>query len=142
MQFCVPQMFFGTDRARFFIIRAVLRSFSCPAGKQTRPLRHVVFTQSLRDFPGTLQHGGRHAGQPRNLDSIAFVRSARDDFPQKYNILPGFLYRNAVIVDSGQLALQFGQLVVMRREQRFGPDPFLAVDMFGHGPRNAESVKG
>ena len=67
---------------------------------------------------GAIQNFLRQTGQSRDLDSVTFVRATRHDFAQENDLLVPFADRDVEIANAFAFFRQFGQLVIMRREQR------------------------
>ena len=59
-------------------------------------------------------------GESGDLDAVAAVRRARLHLAQEENLIPCFLHRDVQIADAFELLLEFGQLVIVRGEQRLG----------------------
>ena len=64
---------------------------------------------------------GRQAGQPRHLDAVAAVRSARDDLAQEHDVVFPLADDDVEVGHRGQRVGEIGQLVVVRREDGLGP---------------------
>ena len=74
------------------------------------------------------------------MDSIAFVRAAGDNAPQKHHIVAPFLDGHGIVPNPGTPLRQTGQFVIMGGKNRFGAYFFL--DILDHGAGNAHPVEG
>jgi len=81
----------------------------------------------------------RQASQPRDFNAVTLVRAARFHAPQKNNFAARLLHRYMHVLYAGQKLLEFGQLVIMGREQssrlRTG------VERFHDRPRDRQPVE-
>ena len=59
----------------------------------------------------------RQAGQTRDLDAVAFVRAARDDFAQENDLLVPFAHGDVEIANAFAVLGELGQLMIMRGEE-------------------------
>src|SRR5439155_4775565 len=95
--------------------------------------------QTRKDFLCAVENFPWQTGQTRDVDSVAFVRAAGDDFAQENDLLVPFAHRDIEIADAATVLGEFGQLVVVRREQR--PRFDFVVQKLGHTPGNGEPVE-
>jgi len=98
------------------------------------------FFQIAENFLGTFEHSFRDAGQTRDLDAVAFVGAAFDDFAQKNDLIVPFANGGVEVFEARQAAGEFGEFVVMRCEQGFCAD--LVMQVFDDAPGQAEAVEG
>src|SRR5581483_2040138 len=59
----------------------------------------------------------RQSREARDLDAVAFVRAAANDFAQKDNLVVPFAHGDVEIFHAAARHLEFGQFVVVRREK-------------------------
>ncbi len=78
--------------------------------------------------------------QPRDLNAIAAVGTSGFDAPKEYHIVAGFLHRNVKINDAIELSGQFGQFMIVSREERLRADAL--VDVLDHRPGQRKTVVG
>ncbi|KAF5031861.1 hypothetical protein DSECCO2_623380 [anaerobic digester metagenome] len=83
-----------------------------------------------------------NARQLGNLNTIAVVHRARDNAAQKGDVVSPFFDRRIVVFNTGQVLLQFGELMVMGGEQCLGPQLLSVRDEFQHRTGNAHAIKG
>ena len=100
------------------------------------------FFQILQDFPRALQHGVGQARQPRDLDSIALVGRAGRDLAQEHHAVAPLAHEHVEVLHAGHGQHQIGELVIVRREEGLRLHARLVVQVFGHGPRDADAVEG
>ena len=82
--------------------------------------QRLLGLQRGQGLPRVVDHGGRHAGQPRHLDAVAAAGRAGLDLVQEHDVGAG-LGGAHVHVDRGVvLRRELGQLEVVRGEQREG----------------------
>ncbi len=55
--------------------------------------------------------------QPRDLNTVAFVRAARDDFAQENDLIVPLADCDIEIANAFAFCREFGQLMIMRGEQ-------------------------
>src|SRR5512136_1616818 len=84
----------------------------------------------------------RHARQLRNLNSIALVRLTWNDLSEEHDLRALFPDGHRVVLDSLERLRQLCQLMIVGGEERLPTDLGMIVQMFGHGPRDGESVEG
>src|SRR5437762_116579 len=68
-----------------------------------------------------------------------FIRAAGDDLAQENDLLVPFAHSDVKVADAAAVLGEFGQLVVVRREQRARFD--FVVQKFGHAPSDGEPVE-
>jgi len=90
------------------------------------------FFGAIKDFFGQTSEAG-------DLDAIALIRTARDDFAKENDLLIPFAYRDVQIADAFAVLGELGQLVIMRGKQRARFD--LIVEKLGDAPRDGEPVE-
>ena len=94
----------------------------------------------MQDFAGAFQDGLGETGQSRHLDAVALVSGALDDFAEEDDVVVPFAHRDIAIGHAGAGAGEVGEFVVMRGEKRAAAGD--VVEMFGHAPRDGESIEG
>jgi hypothetical protein len=72
------------------------------------------------DFLGAFDDRFGDAGEARDLDAVAFVGSALDDFAQENNLVVPFADGDVVVAHARKAAGEFGEFVIMRGEKGFG----------------------
>ena len=93
-----------------------------------------------QDFPCSLEDGLGETGQPRNLDAVALVGGAGDDFAEEDDVVVPFADCDVAISHTGAGAGEVGQFVVVGGEEgAAGGD---VMKMLGHAPSDGEAVEG
>src|SRR5262245_46667949 len=82
----------------------------------TSAARQLVPLERLENLGCTANDRRRHAGEPRDLDAVTSVRSARHDLVQKNDVVLELARRDVAVGDRRQRIGEVCQLVVMRRE--------------------------
>src|SRR5439155_152218 len=79
-----------------------------------------------------------HAGQAGDVNAVALVGRAGDDFMEEHNLVFPFLDRDIEIAHARQRLGQIGQLVVVRGKPRAAAD--LVVQVLHNGPGQRDAV--
>ena len=101
-----------------------------------------VTLERTEDLARAVDDGGRQAGQPRDLYPVAAVRSARHDLTQEDDVILPLAGGDVEVDHAGGGIGQVRQFVIVRGEERLGPEPRIRRQMLGDGPRNAQAVEG
>jgi len=97
----------------------------------------LVFGQH---FSRAVNHIGWKTSQLGDFDSITSVGGALDNFAEKDDSAATLLHRHMKILNAAQPIGKFGQLVIMRREERLGAR--VGMDLFDGRPRNRQPIVG
>ena len=93
-----------------------------------------------QDFAGAFEDGFGEAGEARDLDAVALVGGAGDDFAEEDDVVVPFADRDVAVGHAGAGAGEVGELVVVGGEKRAATGD--VVQMFGHAPGDGEAVEG
>lgn len=86
------------------------------------------FLEIAEDGFGAVDNRFGYAGQARDLDAVAFVGAAGEDFAEKDDLIVPFADGDVEIVEARESGGEFGEFVVMSGEERFGTD--LVMEIF------------
>src|SRR5215469_9335948 len=89
---------------------------------------------------GAAHHFLGQAGKLGDLDSIAAVGGAGRNLSQEYDTRARLLYRDVVVLHSGELLGQFRELEIMSSKQRLGAGA--GVEILDRRPCDGQSIIG
>ena len=92
-----------------------------------------------KNFLGAIENFFGQTGEARDLDAVAFVCAAWDDFAKKNDLLVPFAHGDIQIANAFAVLGELRQLVIMRGKQsaRFN----FVVEKLADAPRDGETVK-
>ena len=102
--------------------------------------RELRFFQVGEDFNGAVQDAGGDSGQTRDMDAVAFISTAGNQFVDKDDLVVPLADADIEVMNTGQPLGQLGQFVVVRGKESFGTA--LIMQILGDAPGQAQSVKG
>ena len=102
----------------------------------------LVVLERVENGARARNHRRGHAGEPRHLNAVAAIGSARHDLVQEDDLVLPLARRDVRVYDARQRVGQIGELVIVRREQRLGPAARVRRQIFGDRPRNAQTIEG
>ncbi len=94
-----------------------------------------AFSRVVEDFLRAVEHGVGQAREPRDLDAVALVRAPGQDLAQEDHLVVPFAHGDIEIHHAVARALEVGEFVVVRREERAAARPGRA----GTRPRSTRS---
>ena len=84
--------------------------------------REFGFLEITEDGFGAFDDGFRDAGEAGDLDAVALIRPAFDDFSEEDDLVVPFADSDIEVADAGEAGGEFGEFVIMGGEQRFCTD--------------------
>src|SRR3990172_4433984 len=103
-------------------------------------LGQLVPLEGGEDLLRPADHLVGEAGETGDLDPVTLVGGTGHDLSQEYDLVAPFLDRDVVVPYPFEGHAQFGEFVVMGREE--GSRPRCREDIFCHRPGDAETVEG
>src|SRR5436190_7601632 len=102
------------ERLQFF-------AFGAMAGGLTNVSvgREFGFLEVAQDSFGAFDDGFRNTGQSRDLDAVAFVRAAFDNFAQENDLIIPFTDGDIEVANTRQASGEFSKFVIVRGEEGF-----------------------
>ncbi len=123
-------------------------SGSCSTGARCRSghrgssaARQLVLLQAGQNLAGAFDDVRRQPGEARHLDAVAAIGSPRQDLPQEHDVVVVLARRDVKVDHTRDRIGQVGELVIVRGEQRLGARARVRRQVFGDGPRDAETVE-
>ena len=98
------------------------------------------FSRKARISRGAVEHRGRHAGQPGDVDAVALVGAAGDDPVQEDDLALALADRDVGVAQPGLGLLELDELVVVRGEEGAAADR--VVQVLGDRPGERDAVEG
>ena len=105
-----------------------------------RALRRAAL-QFLQKRPRPHDYPLRQARHLCDLDAVAVVCCAGDDLAEEDHLVLALFHRDVEVLHARQLLLDVGQLVIVRREERFRAELFPVGAVFEHRARNGHPVE-
>src|SRR5512143_2680976 len=94
----------------------------------------------MEDLLRAFYYASGDAGQPRHLDPVTLVAGTLLDLSEKYDLIAPFPHRHVKVLHAVDCDGEFGELVIMRGEQRSCLND--VDNMFGNRPGDAYPVEG
>jgi hypothetical protein len=91
---------------------------------------------------GATNDGAWQSGELGSIDTVTFLRGSGADLVKENKIASLFVNLHIKILKARQEFSQFGQFVVVRREERFRADTRMIVYVFENGASDSQTVIG